>query len=104
MKYEDKELFIDNKSNELEIKYIINLVGMCEKGDLSFLEITNKDHIVKTLFKYITWHSDIPLFTSPIMLNIDRNKIFSNLSKINIPVYNVRGDKESLIIKIKEML
>lgn len=104
MKYEDKELFIDDNNDEIEIKYIINLVGMCDRGNLSFLEITNKDHIVKSLFKRITWHSDIPLFTSPIMLNIDRNKIFSFLSKINIPVYNTRGDKESLINKIKEML
>ena len=104
MKYEDKELFIDDNNDEIEIKYIINLVGMCDSGNLSFLEITNKDHIVKSLFKRITWHSDIPLFTSPIMLNIDRNKIFSFLSKINIPVYNARGDKESLINKIKEML
>lgn len=56
------------------------------------------------MFKFCTWHSDIPLFTETKMLNIDRVKIYKWLSRINIPFYNVRGDSKSIIIKIKEVL
>ena len=56
------------------------------------------------MFKFCTWHSDIPLFTKPIMLNIDRIKVYKWLSKVNIPFYNVRGDPENIIRKIKEVL
>lgn len=63
-----------------------------------------KEYIIKKMFKFCTWHSDIPLFTDNIMLNIDRIKIYKWLSKINVPFYSVRGNSENIIKKIKEVL
>lgn len=101
---EDNEVFLSPAKSEIEIKLIINLVGVCDNGKLYFDVINNKEHIIKKMFKFCTWHSDIPLFTETEMLNIDRTKIYKWLSRINIPFYNVRGDSKNIIIKIKEVL
>ena len=100
----NNELILKSNNSEIEIKLIINIVGICDEGKLSFDLVNNKDHIIKKMFKFCTWHSDIPLFTKPIMLNIDRIKVYKWLSKVNIPFYNVRGDPENIIRKIKEVL
>lgn len=100
----NNELILKSNNSEIEIKLIINIVGICDEGKLSFDLVNNKDHIIKKMFKFCTWHSDIPLFTKPIMLNIDRIKVYKWLSKVNIPFYNVRGDSENIIRKIKEVL
>lgn len=100
----DSEVFLSPAESEIEIKLIINLVGVCDNGKLYFEIVDNKEHIVKKMFKFCTWHSDIPLFTEAKMLNIDRIKIYKWLYKINIPFYNVRGDLKNIIVKIKEVL
>ena len=100
----DNKVISGLTESEVEIKLIINLVGVCDNGKLYFDVVDNKEHIVKKLFKFCTWHSDIPLFTKTEMLVIDRIKIYKWLSRINIPFYNVRGDSKNIIIKIKEIL
>ena len=100
----DNEVLSSPTKFEVEIKMIINLVGVCDDGKLCFDVLDNKEHIIKKMFKFCTWHSDIPLFTDNIMLNIDRIKIYKWLSKINVPFYSVRGDSENIIKKIKEVL
>lgn len=101
---QDNEVFLSPVKSEIEIKLIVNLVGVCDNGKLYFDVVNNKEHIIKKMFKFCTWHSDIPLFTKTEMLNIDRTKIYKWLSRINIPFYNVRGDSKNIIIKIKEVL
>lgn len=100
----DNELFLNSDKSEVEIKLIVNLVGVCNDGKLVFDIVNNKEHVVKKIFKFCTWHSDIPLFTKIKMLNVDRTKIYKWLMKINVPFYNVRGDAKSIIVKIKEVL
>lgn len=68
---ENNEMVLDNDNCEIEIKLIINLIGACKSGKMSFYIIDNKDYIIKKMFKCCTWHSDIPLFTKNIMLSID---------------------------------
>lgn len=100
----NNETFLNPTESKIEIKLILNLTGVCDNGKLCFDLLDNKDYIVKKMFKFCTWHSDIPLFTENTILNVDRIKIYKWLSKINIPFYNVRGDSESILAKIKEVL
>lgn len=105
MKIDDNnEKRIMIKNSRIEIKYIVNIVGMCDGGKVLFKLIKDKNHVIKKLFKFCTWHSDIPLFTNSIVLDIDRIRIYELLNKINLPFYDVRGDSEQIIIKIKEEL
>ena len=101
---EDSDLYINTQKDYIEIKTILNLVGICDKGKIIFDLIKDNKYVIKTLFKYATWHSDIPLFTDKSLLNINRIDIYKWLSKINIPVYNIRGDSEKIIENIKEVL
>lgn len=101
---QNSEQMLNKNNYEIEIKFILNIVGLCDNGDLTFDLVENKNHIIKSLFKFCTWHSDIPLFTDQVMLNIDRFKIYKILNKINLPFYNVRGDTKSVVKKIKEVL
>lgn len=100
----NNEKFLNNNVTGIEIRLIINIEGVCEKGMLCFTKSTNEEHIIKKMFKYCTWHSDIPLFTNNMMLDINRVKVFKWLSRINVPFYSVRGDSNSIISKIKEEL
>ena len=68
----ETEIKLTNSKSETKIKLIINISGLCDKGKVSFELDDDKNHIIKKMFKYCTWHSDIPLFTKPTMLNIDR--------------------------------
>ncbi len=96
--------FLEKENIKIEINLIINLVGLCDNGILSFSLINNKDHIIKKMFKFCTWHSDIPLFTTNMSLEIDKSKIKRWLNNIDIPFYDVRGDTEKIILKIMEEL
>ena len=101
---QNHEMFLEKCNREVNISLILNIVGVCDNGNLSWDLVKNKDHIIKSMFKFCTWHSDIPLFTKSIMLNIDRLKIYKWLSKINVPYYMVRGDSKKIIMKLKEIL
>ncbi|MDD5865296.1 MAG: hypothetical protein PUD07_02240 [bacterium] len=99
----DNYLFIKSHDCNVEIKVIINLIGICDFGKVNFDLIRNKEHIIKTLFRSCTWHSDIPFSTdNKVFLKIDRENIYKWLSKINVPLYNVRGDSLKIIEKLKE--
>lgn len=96
-------MYIKKNDCNVKIKIIINLVGVCDNGVVKFNLVNNKSHLIKTLFKSCTWHSDIPLVTNDeINLEINRKTIYEWLSKVNIPLYNVRGDSLKIIKKIKE--
>lgn len=98
----ENQLMINN--HEIEIKFIINIIGICDEGKIQFNLVNDKNYKIKKLFKSCTWHSDIPLFTKAMMLDIDRIKIYRFLNKIELPLYDVRGDSEKIIKKIKEEL
>ena len=97
----DKDIVIDSFNDDIEIKFIINLMGVSDNGKVRFDVIKNKSHVIKTLFKYFTWHSDIPLFTDNSLLDIDRIMIKKWLGNIGCSLYNVRGDIKKIIKKIK---
>ncbi len=101
---DNKDTFISSKINKTKIKLIINLVGLSDNGDLVLNEVSDTNHIIKGMFKYCTWHSDIPLFSKDVLLDINRIKIKKMLSKIIIPFYNIRGDKVLIVDKLKELL
>ena len=100
---DDDNIFI-NESSEAEIIMIINLVGLSNNGDLVIDSVNESNYIIKNIFKHLTWHSDIPLFSDDIILDIDKIKIKKILSKFKIPFYNIRGDKVKVVEKIKELL
>lgn len=105
MKINDrKNIFVKNIKRNKKIEYIINLIGISDNGKVSFDKIDNKEYFVKTMFKYITWHSDVPLFTSSFIPSIDRFKIKEIISKYDLVLYNVRGDKIKVIEMVKELL
>ena len=100
----DEENTYINESSEVEIKKIINLVGLSNNGDLVIDNLNDPNLVLKNMFKHLTWHCDIPLFSKDILLDIDRIKIKKILSKFIISFYNIRGDKVKVVEKIKEML
>ena len=105
MKTRNNEVFFLTKSEEqTNIVMILNLIGVNTNGNLEFYLINEANHKLKQLFKYCTWHADIPLFTNNEMLILDRIKIKKFLSKIKIPIYNVYGDANNILKKIKEIL
>lgn len=105
MRIRDKnDIIINVNNNDVKIKIILNLVGLCNRGITEIELVENNYHKIKTLFKYFTWHSDVPLFTDNSLLNIDRIKIKKWLTSIDIPLYNVRGDVKEIVKKIKELI
>lgn len=105
MKVRDgNDIIVNQNRKDFEINVIINPVGLCDCGGVKFDLIDDDNYKIKTLFKYFTWHSDIPLFSDDSMLNIDRIKIKEWLMKVDIPLYNVRGDMKEIINKVKEIL
>ena len=99
----NNEKIVEHNNINIEIKYIINLMGCCDNGKTDIIKVHDKEIVIKTLFKYCTWHSNIPLFTDNHILNIDRIKIKNWLQKLKIPLYNVRGDLKQIIEEIKEL-
>lgn len=99
-----ESIIIETEDVRPEIKIIINLIGLCDNGILKFDLIHDSSHKIKTLSKYFTWHSDIPLFSDDSILSIDRLKIKRWLTNIKIPTYNVRGDILEIIKNMKEIL
>ena len=99
-----ESIIIETEDVRPEIKIIINLIGLCDNGILKFDLIHDSSHKIKTLSKYFTWHSDIPLFSDDSILNIDRLEIKRWLTNINIPMYNVRGNILEIIRNMKEIL
>ena len=97
---EDIFLKLDNKF--IKICCILNLFSVSDNGTCRFDVVDDMYHRSKTMFKYFTWHADIPLFTENVILDIDRKKIKQWLLELKIPLYNVRGDIEKIILKIKE--
>lgn len=104
MKINDNDsMYIMEKNCNIEIKVIVNLVGLCENGMAKYNLENNKEHLIKTMFKFCTWHSDIPFVTdNNIILEINRKNIYEWLANLNIPLYHVRGDALEIIKKIKE--
>lgn len=98
------DIIIQENAKEVEIKIILNLIGLCDSGVVKFELIENNYHKIKTLFKYFTWHSDIPLFSDDSLLDIDRVKIKTWLTNLNVPLYNVRGNVKDIIKRIKEVV
>ena len=103
MKISDNDgMYIKGQDYNVIIKVIINLVGLCDNGIVKFHLENNKEHLIKSLFKFCTWHSDIPLVTNnDTILEINRKTIYDWLSNLNIPLYNVRGDSLKIIEKIR---
>lgn len=93
-----------NQNKNIKIKLILNLIGLCDNGKVSFELIDNHFHKIKYLFPYCSWHSNEPLFTDESILMIDKTKIHQWLEQIDIPMYNVRGDMKGVIVKLKELI
>ncbi|MEG2610582.1 MAG: hypothetical protein RSA91_08000, partial [Bacilli bacterium] len=100
----DDSVIIKMEKIQPEIKIIINLIGLCDNAASRFDLIDDANHKIKILFKYFTWHSDIPLFSDNSILSIDRLEIKRWLTSINTPMYNVRGNNLEIIKNIKELL
>ena len=88
----------------IKISCIVHLLGLSDNGECNINEIKDKYHKCKTIFKYFTWHTDIPLFTNDTVLNVDRYKIKQWIFDLKVPMYNVRGDIGKILLEIKEIL
>lgn len=84
LKFENNEKSLSKeKTNQpVKIKKIILLYGLCENGTVEETFMRNEQHIMKKLFPFINWHSNIPLFTDNQMLYIDNIHIKNFLEKL----------------------
>lgn len=99
-KYIEENLKYNKK---ISINLILQLSSFNTEGK-NILELTNKNHKIKNMFKYITWSADIPLFTDNTILEVDRLKILRLLKNIDLPFYNVSGNYEDIYIQTMKII
>lgn len=98
----DKERVLKN----VQIEKIIRLIGMCDNGNISVNEITNKYHIIKNLSYFCNWSYSIPIFTDNIELyntTICTKQFLSKIIDDNIQVLDIRGDKKKILKELGEI-
>lgn len=94
--------YIKEQVEPIEIKFILHIDGLCDKGKVDIAMSDNKIHCIKSLFKFCTWSADIPLFTDGSILDLNRHYIMQFLDKIELNMYNIRGDAREIIKIIGE--
>lgn len=102
--YNDEKIMLDEKNitKKINIKSIVLLYGLCDNGTYSETVIDVKSHYIKNLYQYISWHTNIPLFTDKTFLdNSNQNSInmLMDMSKY-IDLKIIRGSKENILKKI----
>ncbi|MBR0490477.1 MAG: hypothetical protein IJJ82_00320 [Clostridia bacterium] len=89
-----------NSNKKIKIEQIIRIVGLCDEGIVTFNGNNNKYHIIKNLAQFCNWNYNLPIFTDNLYL-YDTNKyvkiFLENLSELEIPVLDVRGDKNKIL-------
>ena len=103
--FENDKIKFLNKSyikQEVRIDKIIRIVGLCDRGITSINEQNNFYYKIKQISDYCNWTNIVPIFTDDCYL-YDIQKFTKNfLSKMSNPkLYNVRGNKEEIIKKLK---
>ncbi len=111
LKYQEKSKFLDKEKiiSFIEIKEIIMICGMCDKGKCKKDVITDKNYIVKYLFPSLNWWTNSPIITDPnvILFNPKHKEMFSflmKLAKIKKRVYMLRGDKRKISFEVSKLI
>ena len=93
----------NDSDKKVNIDEIIRIVGLCNNGDLTISKPKNIFSKVKQISDYATWSYNSVLFTDDIELYNINEKIKPFLMKLEqIPLYNVRGDKRSVVKNVYE--
>ena len=98
------DVLIEENKNFLKIDIIVNIIGLCDKGIVSFDEVNDDNFKYRSLYRHCSWHFDIPLVTDNICLDFNKQFVKQFITKISCPMYNIRGDKKKVLLKIKEIL
>lgn len=96
--------FLDNLSSNKKVKIdkIIRIVGLCDNGTMSINEENNLYHKIKQISNYCNWTNITPIFTDEITLyDIRRFTKQFLLQMPKVQLFNIRGDKEEIVRKIK---
>lgn len=102
LKYKSKERMLLEKdcNSRVNIKKVIYLIGVCDGGKIKVDKVENYKHIIKRIFPFANWHSNIPLIGGDIELpinNIYIKEFLMNFSELDIEFLLVRGDSSELI-------
>lgn len=99
----NKIKYNENYGKRIEIKKILRIVGLNDKGNTSIIENSNKFHNIKNIATFCNWNYVMPIFTDDVELyNTNKyvKRFLENLSKTDIKIYDVRGDKKEIYHKI----
>lgn len=103
---DEKIQFLDecNFKKNIKIEKVIQIVGLCDNGDSSYIIKNNKYHIIKSLAYFCNWNYFMPIFTDNIEL-FNTNKYVMDFLKLlvekEIEVIEVRGDKSEILKKVE---
>ncbi len=103
--FENDKIKFLNKTDvkqKVKIDKIIRIVGLCDNGTTSINEQNNFYYKIKQISDYCNWTNIEPIFTDDAYL-YDIQKFTKNflLQMSNTKMYNVRGNKEDIINKLK---
>lgn len=105
----DEKVEILNKEKVLkniQIKQIMRIAGICDNGNVSFNETTNKYYIIKNLAYFCNWSYSIPVFTDNVELyntTIYTKQFLNKIIAANIKVFDARGDKKQIVKELGEL-
>ena len=94
-------------NSKVQIVKIAFLYGLCDNGQFSESLINNKQHLIKKLFPFVNWHSNLPLMFDEIELKSNNHFIKLFLAKIveyDISFSIVRGDLLSVVNNFNNFL
>lgn len=107
IKTNNDEYLLQSYNSKVQIVKIAFLYGLCDKGQFSESLINNKQHLIKKIFPYVNWHSNLPLMFDEIELKSNNHFIKQFLSRISehdISFSIVRGDLLSVINNFNSFL
>lgn len=101
-----KMLHKEKVLKNIEIKQIIRITGICDNGNVSLDETTNKYYVIKNLSYFCNWSYSIPIFTDDVVLyniTLYTKKFLKKIIDTKIQVFDARGDKRKIVKELGEL-
>lgn len=99
--YKNNFEIINECNKKCEIKAIFIIKAIFDTSNYEFYIENNKYRNIKNITKYCVWSINNVLMTDDFELELNRKVINEFVSKINIPIYTVFGNKSDIIKKME---
>ena len=103
LSYKDNQEIINEENKKCKIDAIFVIKGVFDDGNFEIYLENEKYRGIKNISKYCTWSINNVLMTDDFELNVNRKAIHKFISKINVPIYYVFGNKHDIIKKMEEI-